>query len=141
MKFEIKVKDIASSMDLLYKLNLTGYRSVHRTRLIKILEEKLLDVQREFSLILREHCGVDENYEFKENEDIDKMVISKEEFLKDRNNLYNEVFTIDNSNMKNVFKTMKEAILNCELEWSGEEADTYFILFEIFENMEGLEEK
>lgn len=136
MKFEIKNKDIASSIDLLHELELEGLSSVHRTRFIKVLDEQLKLVQDEFDTILKGYCGVDKDYQFKENDRIDDMVKDKKSFEKDRDVLFEEVFVINDENMNNVINTVKDAIINCTLPLSGSRADAYYVLYEALEGIE-----
>lgn len=134
-KFKIRNEDLAKVMDLLYGLDLEGIESIHRTRLFNLLNEKIAKVQEEFDKLLKEHCGLDESYEIKNEDNLDNMLIDKKKFLKDRDALYDEEFIIGGDNMQPVFKTLKSVILNSTKKWAGVEAEAYFILYEFFEGV------
>ena len=135
---EIKVLEdflIDSNNDL----KLKGRVSRYRTRFVKLLEDQLTSVREEHASIIKQYANLDDNGEPKTKDvegdsvyDIDneKML----EFAKEYEDLMAEDFVIvvDESNRKMV-KSVRDAILDCELEFYGESAFVFDRLCDIIE--------
>lgn len=137
MKFSIENSKIGGAIQLLDKLSLKGKQSRHRSKMMKELSVQLKEVAEQEQVMLKEHCHLDEDGEpKKKNHDQEWDVKDVKEFSKDRNELYDEEFVLEGGNVTGYLKTVKEVLLNCELEWAGAEAEMYDYLCDEFEKDE-----
>jgi PHD/YefM family antitoxin component YafN of YafNO toxin-antitoxin module len=140
MDFVIENEKLVPAINLLGKLSLKGKKSRHRTKMIKDLMEGVKEFEDQRQLIIKEHCNL--------NEEGEPVTITKEggaehydvknlkAFEKDQKELLEETYTLEGGNVTGYLKTMKDVLLECELEWSGQEADIYDYLCDEFEKEE-----
>ncbi|KAF0822504.1 DUF1617 family protein [Cytobacillus firmus] len=141
MQVQIKNSYIPDIMEFLYNLSLKGKQSRHRTRFIKMLQEKWKQVGEEERELIKEFAGVDEKGEPNRNDQGNYAVEDVEGFKHQQEELLNENFVIDGGDHHGMLKTVKEVVLNFEEEVSGNTAVIYDYLCEAFENEEkGAEE-
>lgn len=140
MKFEIANNKIAGAINLLAQLSLKGKQSRHRSKLIKELNTRFEEVVEDEKALLKQHCHLDENGEPKKtNEDRNWDVKDEEAFAADRKDLLEEKLVLEGGNITGYLKTMKEVLLNCEVEWSGADAAIYDYLCDELEREEETE--
>lgn len=141
-KFKIKVSQIKEFAEFLLSLELRGRESRMRTRLIKQLDQKLKDVQQEFQEhILKEYCNLDDDGNPKTKEvngqyywDIKDGC--QEDFNREYRELWNEEYIIEGENNREMLLTVKDAVLNCDQLFSGQEALKYDEYCELVEAIE-----
>ncbi|UOE96081.1 DUF1617 family protein [Alkalihalobacillus sp. LMS39] len=139
MQVKIQNGKLGQAINLLFNLSLKGKKSRHRTKFIKLLDERLREVAEQEQELLKEHCHLDGKGDPKKTDDGKSWdVKDKEAFLKDKKELYEEEMVIEGGDVSGMLKTVKEILDECEEEWQGAEATTYFELCEIFD--EGVNE-
>jgi len=137
MQVKIENAKLKQVIDLLFDLSLKGKQSRHRTKLIKLLNERLVEYQKDFKELLTEHCNLDENGNPKTTPDGQRWDVKDvDTFIKDKKELDEEVFVIEGGNYHGMLITVKEVLLNCEKEFSGQEAMIYDYICERFEEGE-----
>jgi hypothetical protein len=137
MNFKIENSKIAGTINLLSKLSLKGKQSRHRSKMIKDLNSHLKDVAEQEQELLKEHCYLDENDEPKKTSDGQNWDVKDvKSFVKDRNELYEEIFVLEGGNVTGYLKTVKEVLLDSNEEWSGSEAELYDYLCDELERVE-----
>lgn len=138
MLLKIENQRIASAAQILFDLPLKGKESRHRTKLIKLFEGRLKEVSEQEKDLLKEHCNLDEEGNPKTFDNGQKWdVKDPDEFTKDRIDLYEEKYVIDAGDIEETLKVVKSALENCDVVFSGKEADTYDYLCEALEEGEG----
>ncbi len=131
MKLKIKANQIKGFADFLLSLELKGTKSRMRTRLVKLLDGKLKDVQSEFiEQVVKEHCHLDEegNPKTKDANGQKHWDIKEDkqgDFDKEYLDLWNETHVIEGEDNKVMFVSVKESVLNCEIAFSGQDAFIY----------------
>lgn len=119
MKLEIKPMEVAKVIEFLKELNIKGLAGIHRSKIANFLTKKLEELIEGEKTIQEDFADDKEKLaeEMKEflNEDI---VISGDEFVKSLHSLKSQI---------------KRIVLEEELEFSGEKADTLLFLYEAFD--------
>jgi hypothetical protein len=136
MEIKIENQKLAPAINLLYSLSLKGQQSRHRTKFIKLLQEKLTDFLVGEKEMRKEECNLDEKGEPKtylkngqellDVKDLDHFTTAKKE-------LYEESRVIDGGDNQVMLQTVKKVLFDCEREFSGQEADVYDYLCDAFE--------
>ncbi|EST11099.1 hypothetical protein [Sporolactobacillus laevolacticus] len=139
MEIKIENQKLALAINLLYSLSLKGQQSRHRTKFIKLLQEKLADFLDGEKEMRKEECNLDEKgdpktYEKNGQELLD--VKDLEHFTKAKKELYEELRVIDGGDNQVMLQTVKKVLDDCDKELSGQEADIYDYLCEVFEKAE-----
>ncbi|WP_062052330.1 hypothetical protein [Bacillus sp. JCM 19034] len=137
---KLQYKDLKVAADFLKKISLKGKKSVHRMRIVKVLEEQNKKFAEEELELLKSYAELDEQGElvptqgggFKIKEDKDKK-----EFRKQQEELYQEYFVVDDKNLETALKTVEEVVNDYNKELSDKDAEAHFLLVEAFENKEG----
>jgi len=137
MVVKIENHKLAPVINLLFDLPLRGKQSRHRTKFIKLLNERLQEYQKDFRELLKDHCHLDENGEPKTKNDGQHWDVKDiDTFVKDKKELDEEVFIIEGANNQEMLKTIKEVLDNCDRAFSGQEAMIYDYICEKFEEAE-----
>lgn len=132
MKVEIQNLYVKQAIDLLYDLSLKGKESRHRSKFIKLLNERLKEIEEDRIALAKEYSHLDdEGNPIVKNNRYD--IKDQESFNKELNELYDEVFVIEGENNKEIIKTVYKIIKNCDKEFSGAEAMTYEYLYDQLE--------
>jgi acetolactate synthase small subunit len=126
-----ELKDVA---EFLKKLSLNGKKSVHRMRVVKVLEEQNKKLGEEELELLKEYVETDEKGEFVHESGNLKFKGDVKEFKKQQEDLYNEYFVLDDTNLESALKTLKEVVNDYNKELSEKDAEAHFTLVEAFEN-------
>jgi len=132
MQLKIENIKISGAIEILDKLKLKGLKSVHRTRLIRLLSDKLQEV-------IEEEKSLKESYAAKDDEGKpiiidDKYDIEETEKLQeDLEAFFNEKVVIDGGDNQVTIKSVKQSLEECDIDWSGQQAYDYANLYEAFE--------
>lgn len=132
---ELRLKNylVAPTYNLLMELKLKGKQSRMRTRFANLLRERFTLIESEKKMIANE-LGVelDNNgvpIKFKDD-------ATKEEYNKQLMELMDEDYIIEvTADKKEMIQVVKDAILNCDIEFSGNDAWTYDAICECFEGV------
>lgn len=136
MKIAIENAKLGQVHDLLFNLSLKGKQSRHRTRFLKLIEDRIKEVTEQERQLLKEHCHLGEDGEPKKIDDGKRWDVKDlEEFAKDKRELYEEKLIIEGGDYHGMLKTLKSIVLDCEVEWQGQQAFTYDYLCEQFEGV------
>ncbi|MFA9458805.1 hypothetical protein ACERJO_18845 [Halalkalibacter sp. AB-rgal2] len=135
----LQYKDLKMTADFLKNLSLKGKESVHRMRVVKVLEEQNKKLAEEELELLKAFAEIDDQGElvqaqgggFKIKEDKDKR-----EFKQQQEELYQEYFTVGDKNLETALKTVEEIVNDYNEELSDKDAEAHFLLVESFENVE-----
>jgi hypothetical protein len=135
----IQNKDLIGLGNFLADLTLKGSASRLRTRFIKKLQEQLNKVDEEKQEILKNYGELDEkgNIKTKEENGSKVYVISDREACeKEMLELFDEVMVIEeNQENEKMLKIIRDAVLNCEREFTGQMAFDFDRYCELFENL------
>lgn len=138
----VKIKNawLGQAISLLFNLPLMAKKSRHRTKFVKLLNDRLQEVSEQEQQLLKEHCELDESGEPLKTDD-GKGFKAKDtaSFLKDQQELYDEELVIEGGDNREMLETVKDVLENCEEEFSGKEAMTYDYLYDQFENQKNEE--
>lgn len=139
MILKIEKGKLAPIINILYDLPLKGKQSRHRTKFIKILQEKHEEYREDLKELLKEHCNLNEAGEpiIKEDNTYDFKDIHA--FMKDKKELDEEEVVVEGTEYQPILRTVKEVLFNCDREFSGEEAMNYDYICERFEDAEKAE--
>lgn len=97
------------------------------------MSERLEEYQEDLKELLKEHCNLDEKGEPIVKEDNTFDVKDIDAFIKDRKELDEEEIVIEGGDYQDMLKTVKEILMNCDREFSGQEAMIYDYICERFE--------
>lgn len=134
MKITIKNDHIQQVANLLFDMKLKAKKSRQRTKLVKLLSNRAHEIADQEKELLKEHCELDEEGEpvktedgkgFKPN-DIDA-------FIKDQKELYDEELVIEGGDNREMLRTVKKILEDCDDEFSGQKAAAYDYLCDQFE--------
>ncbi|MGN7309923.1 DUF1617 family protein [Alkalicoccobacillus gibsonii] len=134
MIVSIENQKVAPVINFLKGLPLKGKQSRHRTRFIKLLNNRLEGLIEEEKTILEDHSHKDEddNVKFKEGGKY-YDIKDPEALKKDKQEFYKELYVIDRADYEEVLQTVQRVLDGCEVELSGEEADIFDYLCEQFD--------
>ncbi|MCY9003272.1 hypothetical protein [Peribacillus frigoritolerans] len=134
MQVKVQYKYVIEVINFLSEISLKGKQSIHRTRFIKLLSEKLKQISEEELQLIKEFTGTDENGNPNKNEDGSFAIDDINEFKKQQNDYLSDFYVIEGGDAHGMIKTMKGLIENYDKEVSGKEADTFEHLYTAFEN-------
>ena len=87
------------------------------------------DFEEQLKELRKEHCHLDEDGEPKKTADGKRWDVKDEDaFIADQEELFEETYTLEGGNVSGYLKTMKDVLLECEMEWSGQDAELYDLL-------------
>lgn len=124
MKLKLKKGNLKEYSDILYELPLKGTESRHRTKLIKIINSEIEEVDQQRIELAKEYSQKDKDGAAIVEEGIYK-VEDLENFRKSIADLYNEDLIVGNENEQDMLKGVKKALLNSNEVYEGKEAMTY----------------
>ncbi|MFE5430285.1 hypothetical protein [Peribacillus simplex] len=134
MQVKIQYKYVVEAINFLSDMNLKGKQSIHRTRFIKLLSEKLKQISEEEMELVKEFAGVDDDGKPIRTKEGNFAIKDAEEFLKQQKEYFQEYYVIEGGDAHGMLKTMKEIIENYNQEVSGKDAEVFEHLFTAFEN-------
>ncbi|WP_062323685.1 DUF1617 family protein [Halolactibacillus sp. JCM 19043] len=132
MQLKIDNIKLSGAIQILDRLELKGLKSVHRTRLIRLLSDKLKNVAEEEKKLKESYAAkddegkpiiIDDKYDIEETE---KLQVDLEAF-------FNEKVVIDGGDNQVTIKSVKQSLEECDIDWSGQQAHDYANLYEAFE--------
>jgi tRNA uridine 5-carbamoylmethylation protein Kti12 len=137
MKLTIENIKLSGVIGVLDKLAVVGLPSVHRTRLSNQLIEKLKQVVEEEKKLKESYAKKDDDgeaiiidgkYEFEDG--------NQDKLAKDLEDFYKEKVVIDSGDNPTYLKSVKKALEESQVAWSGQQAYDYAYLYEAFEGGE-----
>ncbi|PJN90602.1 hypothetical protein [Bacillus sp. mrc49] len=128
----IKNMYLKSSVELLYGMTLRGKQSRHRSKLVRILSERLKELGENELELIKEYTGVDEEGNPKRNEQGNFNIDDVFKFRKEQQELLEEEIVLEGEGNREMIKTVKEILFNYDEEIGGTEADTFNYLCEAF---------
>jgi len=140
MVIRMKNYEIDKFGEFLLSLPLKGKESRMRTRFIKILQERALVVQQEQMEVISEYVKKDEDgnplRKKVDGREVWDVIEGKEkEFEQQMYEILSEDCIIEiNAERKEMYEVVKNAVLNCDKEFSGQEAFEYDRFCEIVED-------
>jgi hypothetical protein len=140
MNIRMNNMEIEPIGNFLLSLELKGKSSRMRTRFIKILQEQAKLVRLELMDIIKQYAVLDEEGNPKtsinENKDLvyDIKEVEQHLFEIEVNELYGEIFTIEvTESNKEMIKVVRNAVIDCDRVFSGQEAMVFDRYCEIME--------
>lgn len=131
---KMKNFELRTVIGLLSTLELSGKKSRDRSKFIKLLEERAVEVDKERIEMLKDFANKDENDEpVIVDGKFDLTDEALDEFNKQLEELLNEECVIDTTEKKPLVKSVKEIVLNCEIKFSGQDAVLYDRICDIIE--------
>lgn len=131
--------ELNNFVDFIMSLELTAKKSRLRTRFIKLITERLKEIEEEKMNFINKYGEKNENGELKtKEEDGQQMYIIKDidNFNKEMNELMNEELIIDETNeRKDILLNLQDIILNTDKTFSGQDALIYDRWCEIVEEI------
>lgn len=119
MRLEIKPMDVAKVIEFLKELNIKGLAGIHRSKIANHLTKKLEELIEGEKTIQEDFADDKEKLAEEMKLFLDEdIVISGDEFVKPLHSLKAQI---------------KKIVLEEELEFSGEKADTLLFLYEAFD--------
>lgn len=138
--FKIKNYEIQSFGEFLMKLELKGKDSRMRTRLVKLLQERLDLIGAEREQILKDYAAKDDDGEVVRQEYNGQSGIKiqdVESYNRETLVLMNEEYKVAlEADKADIFKSVAHSVLECDLAFSGEEALQYDRWCELLEELE-----
>ncbi|MFS4464737.1 hypothetical protein ACMFKE_04960 [Staphylococcus haemolyticus] len=131
---EIKNADLVQTKSFLYDLKLKPQLSRHRTKLIKLLDDKIKDLTESSTELIKQYAKKDDN----DNPIINGNLIEFDNatnriaFEKEDAILANEVSHINLEEYPNVYDAIKQALSELDIELDKEKANTFELLCELF---------
>jgi hypothetical protein len=132
MQLKIDNIKLSGAIQILDRLELKGLKSVHRTRLIRLLSDKLKNVAEEEQKLKESYAAkddegkpiiIDDKYDIEETEKLQE----------DLEAFFNEKVVIDGGDNQVTIKSVKQSLEECDIDWSGQQAYDYANLYEAFE--------
>ncbi|WP_447559069.1 hypothetical protein [Staphylococcus aureus] len=132
---EIKNSDLVKTRSFLYGLKLKPKLSRHRTKFIRLLDNKIEDLTNASNELIQQFAKKDNqgNPIVKDNlvefDDINKRI----QFEKEDRILFNEISKIDLSEYPLVKDALKQSLNELDIVLEKEEAETYELLSNLFD--------
>jgi Protein of unknown function (DUF1617) len=136
MQVKIENAKLGQAIDLLFNMPLKGKKSRHRSKLVRMLQDKLKEVGEQELDLIKEFAGEDEEGNPKRDEKDNFTIDDTKEFRKQQDELFEEEYVIDGGDAQGMLKTVKEVLLNYDDELSGQKAVIYDYLCDAFEQDE-----
>ncbi|NWO12415.1 hypothetical protein [Virgibacillus sp.] len=136
MKIKINKIKLIDSINILDELPLKGLKSIHRSRLREKLTSELERVIKEEKQLKKDYSNVDEKGEPIINDgyyDIRDM----DNFQKVLSEFYQETIIIDDNNDEVYLESVKGALEDADVQWSGKKAIDYAYLYDAFQTNKG----
>lgn len=131
---EIKNLELEHIRKFLFELKLKASLSRHRTKFIKLLDERIKDYQDSGFELLKEFAKKDESGNpIIENNTVgfdnlnDRINYQKEEAV-----LLNEIVKINLDEYPNIYNSLKQVLSEIDIELNKEDANSYDVLCELF---------
>lgn len=133
MEIEIVNIRIVQVHKFLYNLKLKGQSSRHRSRLVRLLDERIKELADEEAELLKENCHLNEDGSFKLIEGTQNLDIKDHaEYFKQLELLRKETFVICSPEYQESFEIVRGILNEYDEEISGEDAEAFEYLCEKF---------
>lgn len=131
---EIKNSDLVQTKSFLYDLKLKPQLSRHRTKLIKLLDDKIKDLTESSTELIKQYAKKDDNGNPIINDQMVEFdtVENRIEFQKEDTILANEICKINLEEYPNVYDAIKQALSELDIELDKDKANTFELLCELF---------
>ncbi|MEC0274455.1 hypothetical protein [Peribacillus frigoritolerans] len=106
MQVKVQYKYVIEVINFLSEISLKGKQSIHRTRFIKLLSEKLKQISEEELQLIKEFTGTDDNGNPNKNEDGSFAIDDINEFKKQQNDYLSDFYGIEGGDAHGMIKTM-----------------------------------
>lgn len=139
MQVVLKNDQLSKAASLLFALTLKGKQSRMRTKFLKLVNKRLEEVAEEEQNLLKEFCHLDDNGNPKQKpaDNGGEMMVwdykDEEEFAKEYKDFRNEKNTFGGGDADSMLRIVGEVLFDCDIEFSGSDADFYDELCDIFE--------
>lgn len=139
MTIKLQYKHLKGAADfLLNDVGAKGKKNIHRMRVVKALQEQLKKFAEEEVQLLKEYVEVDDNGDLVTENGNFKVVGNAKEFNKQQQEMFDEYFVLDDSNLASALETVQKLVNDFNKELYGQAAEMHYILVEAFE--EGMKE-
>ena len=131
---EIRNSDLVQAKSFLYDLKLKPKLSRDRTKLVKLIDEKIKDLSDASNEIIQQYAKKDENGNPIINDNMVEFdnVENRIEFEREDTILINELSKINLDEYPNVYDSIQQALYELDVELDKEKAETYELLCELF---------
>ena len=131
---EIRNSDLVQAKSFLYDLKLKPKLSRNRTKLVKLIDEKIKDLSDASNEIIQQYAKKDENGNPIINDNMVEFdnVENRIEFEREDTILINELSKINLDEYPNVYDSIQQALYELDVELDKEKAETYELLCELF---------
>ncbi|KYG34904.1 hypothetical protein [Alkalihalobacillus trypoxylicola] len=130
----LQKQDLKKAADFLLKVTLEGKKSVHRMRVVKVLQEQHKVFGDEELELLKSFAELDDNGDLVQAEGGGfKLVGDKKEFKKQQQELMDEDYILEGKNFETALKTVEEVMMDYNKELSESDAEAHFLWVEAFE--------
>ena len=131
---EIKNSDLVQAKSFLYELKLKPKLSRRRTKLVKLIDEKIKDLSDASNEIIQQYAKKDENGNPIINDNMVEFdsVENRIEFEREDAILINELSKINLDEYPNIYNSIQLALSELDVELDKEKAETYELLCELF---------
>jgi SepF-like predicted cell division protein (DUF552 family) len=136
MEIKIENQKLAPAINLLYGLSLKGKQSRHRSKFVRMLQEKFNEFIEDEKQLRKEECNLDEKGEpktFIKNGVKTLDVKDLSHFEKVKNELYKEKVVIAGAEKETAMQTVHKVLDSLDKELSNQDADAYDYLLDQFE--------
>lgn len=141
MEIRLANNILEDTIGLLYELSLKGKQSRHRTKFVQLLGEEHKHLLENEKQLLLENCYLDDEGQPKTKENGKYYDVKDvQNYTKERVELHKEEVVIGGANLQVTLKTVKEALRDCDEEFSKEKAVLYGHLCEVFKVDEEIED-
>ena len=123
---EIRNSDLVQAKSFLYDLKLKPKLSRHRTKLVKLIDEKIKDLSDASNEIIQQYAKKDENGNPIINDNMVEFdnVENRIEFEREDTILINELSKINLDEYPNVYDSIQQALYELDVELDKEKAET-----------------
>lgn len=139
MEIRIENQKLAPAINLLYGLSLKGKQSRHRSKFVKLLQEKLKEFAEDEKQLRIEECNLDDKGEpktYMKNGTEMLDVKDLDHFKKVKDVLYKEEVVIAGAEKETTLQTVHKVLDSLDKELSGRDAESYDYLLDQFEAIE-----
>lgn len=137
MQIKLKNSQLAETSNLLFGLTLKGKQSRQRTKFVKLLNKAYETYQEEERALLVELCHLDKdgNPKVKDlgNGQIAWDYKDEEEFVQEYTEFQEEANTFGGGDADSMLRIVGEVLLDCDMEFGGQDAVFYDELCDLFE--------
>lgn len=132
MQVKIKNMYLQASASFLYDLTLRGKQSRQRSKLVRVLNEKLKELAEDELNLIKEYTGEDAEGNPIKNKQGSYDVSDTAKFRKEQQELLEEEAVIEGEGNREMIKVIKQILADYDGDISGKNADAFDYLCDIF---------